>query len=124
LDCEGDFATFLLENSDAIKRLAGAGQITIGAGCDRPPKSAAHVLSACKVYVPLAAHIDVEAELAKQTKKLGELEGRIKGITSKLSNEGFVAKAPPEVVQQQRELQADLGRQIEAIHAILADLKG
>ena len=97
--------------------------LTAGPDKPRPAKSAADVLPGCKVYVPLAEHIDLEAETDKQARKLVDLEKRLAGISSKLGNAGFVAKAPPEVVAQQRELEADLQRQIQAVQAILAELR-
>jgi valyl-tRNA synthetase len=112
-----------MENAGSIKLLANVLNLTAKADASRPAKSAADVLPGCKVYVPLAEHIDLEAEAGKQAKKLVDLEKRLAGISAKLGNAGFVAKAPADVVAQQRELEADLARQIHAVQSILAELK-
>ncbi len=122
VECSADGAAFLASKKDAIARLAKVGELDAGPTASRPAKSASNVLASCKVYVPLASFIDVGSEVAKQTKRLAEMKQRLAGITSKLSNEKFVAGAPAEVVEQQRQLQADLERQIESVSAIVADL--
>jgi valyl-tRNA synthetase len=122
VECSTDGAAFLASKKDAIVRLAKVGDWQAGASISRPAKSASNVLASCKVYVPLADFIDVPSEVAKQNKRLAEMRQRLAGIEAKLSNEKFVAGAPAEVVQQQRQTQEDLLRQIESISAIVADL--
>ncbi|MCK4846317.1 MAG: valine--tRNA ligase [Deltaproteobacteria bacterium] len=58
--------------------------------------------SQIEVFVPLKGLIDTEAEIAKIQKKLDALEDESVKINKKLSNEGFLKKAPPEVVEEQR----------------------
>jgi len=52
--------------------------------------------------VPMAGLIDKDAELARLDKEIGRLEGEVKRVGGKLSNEGFVAKAPAEVLEKER----------------------
>jgi valyl-tRNA synthetase len=122
VECSADGAAFLASKKDAIARLAKVGEWEAGPTVSRPAKSASNVLASCKVYVPLASFIDVGSEVAKQTKRLAEMKQRLAGIMAKLSNEKFVASAPAEVVEQQRQSQADLERQIESVSAIVSDL--
>ncbi len=62
--------------------------------------------TAC-LYV--AALIDLKAEIARLEKEIARHKGDIAGIDKKLSNEQFVAKAPPEVVEEQHERPASGG---------------
>jgi valyl-tRNA synthetase len=50
----------------------------------------------------MAGLIDKDAELARLDKEIGRLEGEVKRVGGKLSNEGFVAKAPAEVLEKER----------------------
>ncbi len=55
------------------------------------------------ICLPLAGLVDVQAEAARLDKALGKLDKEMKGLSSKLTNEKFLAKAPEEVVAEQRE---------------------
>jgi valyl-tRNA synthetase len=68
------------------------------------PKGAIQiVLDEATLMLPLADVIDLAQERARLDKELRRLEAAIKSIDAKLGNESFVAKAPPEVVEEQRE---------------------
>ena len=79
-------------------------------------KMFAGVVGTVQVLVPLTGFVDVEALRAKLEKDLSKVEGEVKTLSGRLSNPGFVDKAPPEVVQGARnalteaETQADMLR--------------
>ena len=83
------------------------------------------VLDEATIVLPLAGVIDVAAEKARLDKELGKLDPEIVKYEKKLSNAGFLAKAPAEVVAQQKErlegLKADRAKLDEAL-ARLADM--
>src|SRR5262249_15201988 len=96
-----------------IQSLAGVGRLEYGPTVAKPPQSASVVRPDFEAYVSLRGLIDVDAEQKRLEKQLAELRKRLQGALAKLQNESFVSKAPPEVVQQQRELVADLENQIK-----------
>ena len=51
--------------------------------------------------------MDVEAEKAKIQKEMNHLNGFLKGVRGKLSNERFVQNAPPQVVELERKKESD-----------------
>ncbi len=53
--------------------------------------------------MPLAELVDLAAEKKRLEKELGDVEKKLAQINGKLSNEGFLAKAPAAVVEEQRE---------------------
>ncbi|MBP2314512.1 valine--tRNA ligase [Azospirillum soli] len=68
------------------------------------PKSAVQaVLDETTLILPLEGIVDLEKERARLTKEVEKLSGEIKKIDAKLSNEQFVAKAPEEVIEEQRD---------------------
>ena len=81
------------------------------------------LVNAGAVYLPLKGVIDIEAETAKLNKQKKELLGWIKGSESKLNNSGFVAKAPPQVVEDAKahlvELKDKLARVEEALKSLI-----
>ena len=71
-----------------------------------PPAAAQVVAGEATVFLPLEGIIDLGKEKDRLKKEIARLEGEIAGIVKKLSNESFVAKAPAEVVEENRERQA------------------
>jgi valyl-tRNA synthetase len=65
------------------------------------------VIPEATVVLPLAGIIDVSAEQARLQKEIKKLEGDIGGIDRRLANADFIAKADPDVVEENRERRAD-----------------
>jgi valyl-tRNA synthetase len=64
--------------------------------------SATALVGEMQVLVPMAGLIDKDAELARLDKEIQRLEGEVQRVGGKLANEGFVAKAPAEVLDKER----------------------
>jgi len=72
-----------------------------------PKGSVQDVLDEATVVLPIAEVIDVAAEKARLSKEIARLDGEITRFDHKLANEKFVAKAPAEVVETERERRAE-----------------
>jgi valyl-tRNA synthetase len=87
--------------SDMIRRLARIEAITVA---DAAPPQSAQIIQAGEVAaLPLAGVIDIAAEKARLTKELGRIDADIVGTRKKLENADFVARAPEEVIEENRE---------------------
>ena len=73
-------------------------------------------------YIPLADMIDTEKELARLTKEKENLLGEIARLEKKLSNEGFVAKAPAAVVEGERAKLAKYRETLSGIETAICQL--
>lgn len=73
--------------------------------------------------IPLAGLIDVEAEIEKAEAELKHLEGFLRGIEKKLSNEKFISHAPQAVVEMERKKQHDATSKIATLKATIESLK-
>ncbi|MRX45970.1 valine--tRNA ligase [Pedobacter puniceum] len=71
-------------------------------------------------FVPLAGNIDTEAEKEKINKEIAYLEGFLKAVDAKLSNERFVQNAKPEVVANEQNKKADAEAKIKILKESLA----
>ena len=108
-----------------VKRLARVENITYAeVSAPMPPKSAAAVVSASKLVVPLADLIDLDAEVARQQKKLDKLTNEKNSLEGRMKNEKFVANAPKELVEQTNARIAELKQQSEIIEELIKSLKG
>jgi valyl-tRNA synthetase len=67
------------------------------------------------VAVLASEAVDVEADRERRARQRGALESEIARAESKLANQGFVAKAPPEVVQAERDKLERLRREVEEL---------
>ena len=67
--------------------------------------------------------IDLDKEIARLEKELTKMEGEIKRIEGKLANEGFVAKAPAEVIEKEKEKLVKYQASKEALLVRLAEYK-
>ena len=92
---------------------------------DVPKGSVQIVVGEAVACLKLEGVIDIDAETARLKKELGKVGGEIKKLDGKLSNEQFLAKAPDDVVaEQKRRLQEEQDRkvQLEAALVRLVDL--
>lgn len=93
-----------------------------GAEVERPAASASFSLDDADGFIPLEGLIDRDKEVARQQKEADRLTKLITGSEKKLSNENFVAKAPPEVIAGAREQLESLKGQLASVEQILSDL--
>jgi len=99
--CRDDARARVGRWSDVIKRLARLGDISFE---DLPPPGAIQLLVRDEVAaLPLKDVIDLSAEKARLNKEISKAEADIKRVDAKLSNEKFVANAPEEIVEEEKE---------------------
>ncbi|MEQ9921243.1 valine--tRNA ligase [Pectobacterium brasiliense] len=91
------------ENRSFIQTLARLESITLLPAGDKGPVSVTQLIDGAELLIPMAGLIDKEAELDRLKKEVAKIEAEIERIESKLSNEGFVARAPEVVVAKERE---------------------
>lgn len=112
----------LSKNVEAIKRLANANPVNIGA--EKPAgKAAFEMIADTTVYIPLDKLIDVEKTRDKLNQRIGAKEKERERVKGQLSNESFRARAPKEKVEEQEAALADIEKQIASINAQLDILK-
>jgi valyl-tRNA synthetase len=87
--------------NDIVKRLARLAEISFA---DRPPEGAVQLLVRGEVVaLPLKGVIDLSAEKARLDKEIVKADADIKRVDAKLGNEKFVANAPEEIVEEEKE---------------------
>lgn len=115
LDLDDAGAQALARNMAMIKRLARIENVT---SADAAPKGAVTIAVEGGTFcLPLADVIDVAAEKARLEKALGKLEKEALGLRKKLGNEKFLANAPQEVVETQRERLSALDEEMATLRA-------
>ena len=103
--------------SDVVKRLSRLADISFA---DRAPEGTVQLLVRGEVAaLPLKGVIDFAAERARLDKEIAKADADIKRVDSKLANEKFVANAPEEIVEEEKEKrEAAVARKAKFVDAL------
>ena len=113
-------AQVVLDQREIAEALGGFKGREIGPSAQRPKDAAVATIRDAELYVH--GLIDADTERQRLQKKLGELEKQIANIRGRLSNESYIAKAPPKLVEQSRDQLAGIEREAESIRTQLGAL--
>jgi len=118
-------AAKILKNRSYIENMANLKGINVtGPQETRPVQALSAYLVDIEILVPVEGVIDVEKEIARLEKELHKTEQDIKRLESKLNNQGFISKAPAEVVEKEKARQKENLEKREGIIKRLQTLKG
>ncbi|MDN5621381.1 MAG: valine--tRNA ligase [Psychrobacter sp.] len=109
--------------ANQFKALAKVESLTLLKDGDEVPLSSSSMVGQLRVLVPMKGLIDPTAELKRLGKSFDKLQKQADGIARKLGNEGFVSKAPAEVVDAEKAKLAELEGQLTAMTAQMEQLK-
>ncbi|MCH1924295.1 valine--tRNA ligase [Shewanella sp. C32] len=115
-------AARLNANRTFLASLAKLESITVLADGEAAPMSTTQLVGKMELLIPMAGLIDVAAEMARIDKQLEKLAQEAGRIENKLSNQGFVAKAPADVIEKERAKLADYQRDQEKLTEQKAEL--
>ncbi|WP_158826477.1 valine--tRNA ligase [Mucilaginibacter lacusdianchii] len=87
---------------------------------DKIAGAASFIVSGNEFFIPLEGNIDAEAERERLQKEKDYLEGFLKSVNAKLSNERFVNNAKPEIIDNERKKKADAEAKIKILEDNLA----
>lgn len=99
-----------------LKKLAGVKSIQVHAkNADRPAKAIFWASSYTEVFVPLEGVIDLSEQIKRLEKELAKAKADLQKAQAKLSNQNFVANAPPQVIEEAQKTQADAELKVQSI---------
>ena len=111
---EGDLSRTVHENARVVESIAKVNLVPELEG-----RTLSLVEQGVTIRAPLEGTVDIADWLGKQKKRLLELDKQIKQAQGKLSNEGFVARAPAEVIEEEKRRVQDFGAQKERLEGVL-----
>ena len=91
------------ENLAFISQLTKSNKLVIGVGIEKPEGASSSVVMGDEIFVPLKDLIDVDKEKERLQKEITRVGGMLKALTGKLSNENFLARAPKDVVDNEKD---------------------
>ena len=108
---------------DFIREVARVNELAVGTGDEvsKPAGSITLVGPDFDAYVEVGDLVDLAAERARIQKELAAAEKELAGVQKTLANEGFIAKAAPEIVEKKRARAAELTDTLAALRTQLED---
>ncbi|MGL5378982.1 valine--tRNA ligase [Clostridium sp.] len=107
-----------------IEKLASASEVTfIEDKANVPENAVSLVVKGGELFMPLLDLVDKEKELDRLNKELKKLQGEVERIDKKLSNQGFVAKAPAAVIDAEKEKRVKYQEMLDAVLVRIDTLK-
>lgn len=114
---------FLVVNRSYIERFCNPEELVIQGDLVAPDLAMSAVITGAEIYLPLAGLINIEEEITRLEKELDKWTSEVKRVQGKLSNERFVANAPADVVQAEKDKEKDYLEKQAVVRERIASLQ-
>ncbi|AIQ48972.1 valine--tRNA ligase [Paenibacillus sp. FSL R7-0273] len=116
--------SIISRNDNYIGRFCNTSSFEAGLEPQTPDKVMSAVVTGAELLLPLSGLIDIDQEILRLEKEVQTLNSEVERVEKKLGNQGFVAKAPAKVIEEERAKQADYSAKREKVLARIAELRG
>nr|WP_280114401.1 valine--tRNA ligase [Paenibacillus camerounensis] len=116
--------SIITRNDNYIGRFCNTSSFEAGVDPQTPDKVMSAVVTGAELLLPLSGLIDIDQEILRLEKEVQTLNSEVERVEKKLGNQGFVAKAPAKVIEEERAKQADYSAKREKVLARIAELRG
>lgn len=121
-----EIAGKLESNRSYLERFCNPSELLIGTdvALDGGEKAMTAVVTGAELILPLLGLINIDEEIARLNKELAKLDKEVERVQKKLSNQGFIAKAPANVIEEEKAKEKDYVEKRDAVQARIDELKG
>ncbi len=112
------------KNRSYIERFCNPEELTMGTDVQITEKAMTAVITGLEIILPLEGLINIEEEIARLQKEWDKLNKEVERVQKKLSNEGFMKKAPENVVAEERAKEKDYLEKRGIVEARMKELRG
>jgi len=119
----GDKTDILLENLEAIKRLANLSEVKIAKKGPAIKSNLRIYQHGIEVYIPVEGVLNIENEIQRISKMLDENSNLLMAVKNKLSNKGFLTKAPKEIIKKEKENKARIESLVQKLKTYKKELE-
>ncbi|CAM3318563.1 valine--tRNA ligase [Paenibacillus lupini] len=116
-------AAIVSRNEEFVRRFCGTSLLETGVAIAAPDKAMTAIVTGAELYLPLAGLIDISQEITRLEKEVATLNSEVERVEKKLNNEGFVAKAPAKVIEEERAKMMDYADKRDKVLARIAELR-
>ncbi|MDR7237416.1 valine--tRNA ligase [Neobacillus drentensis] len=111
-------------NRSYIERFCNPEELQMGVALETPEKAMTAVITGLEIILPLEGLINIDEEIARLEKEFERLNKEVERVQKKLSNEGFMKKAPESVVAEERAKENDYREKRAIVEARIKELRG
>jgi len=111
-------------NRSYIERFCNPEELQMGVDVEVPEKAMTAVITGLEIILPLEGLINIDEEIARLEKEYDKLNKEVDRVQKKLSNEGFMKKAPESVVAEERAKEQDYLEKRSKVEARIKELRG
>ncbi|SDW25591.1 valyl-tRNA synthetase [Marininema mesophilum] len=111
-------------NEPAIRRLCGVGSLSVNNDLERPARAMTAIVSGAEIFLPLEGLIDIEQTIARLVAEKKKLDQEVTRVEKKLANQGFIAKAPAHVIEEEKSKGDDYREKRAKVENRLKELQG
>ncbi|MEW6066042.1 MAG: valine--tRNA ligase [Bacillota bacterium] len=119
---DAGFRGILERNTAYVQGLANTEVKVLAELQQKPDQSASAVTRGVEIFVPLKGLIDLDKEIARLNKELKAVQTDLARVQGKLNNQGFLAKAPADVIEKEKTKEEELSMKANALKDRLAML--
>lgn len=119
-----DIVSELEQNREYLERFCNSEELTIARKIDNKDKAMTAVITGAEIFLPLEGLIDFEKEIKRLEKELDKWTKEVERVQKKLSNQGFISKAPEAVVKEEKTKEKDYLDKQAKVKTRLTELRG
>jgi len=113
----------LSRNEHYVRRFCNTSDYEASLKVEATDKAMTAIVTGAELYLPLAGLIDISQEIARLEKEIDHLNKEVERVEKKLSNQGFVSKAPAKVIEEERAKMDDYSAKRDKVLARINELK-
>jgi valyl-tRNA synthetase len=110
-------------NRNYLVRFCNPSELLISDEISAPEKSMSTVLTGLEMYLPLEGLLNIEEEIKRLEKEAEKYAKEVERVQKKLSNEGFMKKAPEKVIAEERAKESDYQEKYDNVQARIKELQ-
>ncbi|MBZ5749413.1 valine--tRNA ligase [Metabacillus rhizolycopersici] len=111
-------------NRAYIERFCNTSSLIIATDMTTSEKSMTAVVTGAEIILPIEGLINIEEEIKRLEKEREKLDKEVERVQKKLGNEGFLKKAPENVIAEEKAKEQDYVEKREIVIARINELKG
>jgi valyl-tRNA synthetase len=111
-------------NRHYLERFCNPSTLTIAVDLKPADKAMSAIVTGAELFLPLAGLINIDEEIARLRKELEKLDKEVERVQKKLSNQGFVSKAPEKVIEEEKAKEKDYLEKQSKVKLRIAELQG